>query len=328
MRFRTIALCLGLAGTPSLALTAPAQYAVTVLEDAGGQGYNFPSLNAINGSGQSVGLSYATTNGQFADAALWSPTGKATVLQDPGGRGISHVYAINDSGQSVGSFATTNGGLDPVRWSPSGKVTLLQDPGGFGEVLAGNASGESAGYSGQHAALWSSSGKAPVLEAPGAGRSQAVAINSSGWSVECSLGPPGIEEAVLWSPSGKATVLQDAGGGNDSYVYAVNDAGWSVGVSPTTRFGLEDAVLWSRTGKATVLQDAGGRGIDAAYAINDARWSVGFSGTANGVEEAVLWSPWGKATNLGAVLGPAWSHTDAVGINNSGGIVHFAFRYK
>jgi hypothetical protein len=37
--------------------------------------------------------------------------------------------------------------------------------------------------------------------------------------------------------------------------------------------------------------------------------------------DAVLWSPSGKATDLGAVLGPAWSDTNASGLNDSGDIL-------
>src|SRR5208337_78214 len=149
-------------------------------------------------------------------------------------------------------------------------------------------------------------------------------INDAGQSVGYSVTTSGMD-AVLWSPSGKATVLQDVGGQGNSSAGAINNAGWSVGFSGTSRGG--DAVLWSPSGKATVLQDAGGHGVSDADAINDARWSVGWSETpgvcppkfCNGpLEEAVLWSPSGKATDLGAVLGPAWSWTEAVGINNSG----------
>jgi len=121
---------------------------------------------------------------------------------------------------------------------------------------------------------------------------------------------------VLWSPSGKATVLQDVGGQGFSYVVAINDAGWSVGYSQTA-FGPSadyEAVLWSPSGKATVLQDG-----SQANAINDAGWS---DGLASG-DGAMLWSPSGKATDLGAVLGPAWTFTYAVAINNSGDIIGY-----
>ncbi len=55
MRIRMIAFCLGLAVTPGLALTAHAQYDVTVLQDPTGATVTVP--RAINASGQSVGWS-------------------------------------------------------------------------------------------------------------------------------------------------------------------------------------------------------------------------------------------------------------------------------
>jgi hypothetical protein len=71
-----------------------------------------------------------------------------------------------------------------------------------------------------------------------------------------------------------------------------------------------------------VLQDEGGHHHSYVAAINDSGYSVGESNTAFAYE-AVLWSPSGKATNLGAVLGSAWTDTEAVGINNSGDIIGY-----
>src|SRR5271165_4481407 len=292
MRIRRIALCLGLGVTPGLAPAAHAQYHVTVLQDVGGLGINEPF--AINDAGQSVGWSHSAGG---VEAVLWSASGKAAVLQDVGSQGISIVKAINDAGQSVG-YSVTTSGMDAVLWSPSGKATVLQDVGGQGNSSAG-------------------------------------AINNAGWSVgfSCTTSPWLGRDAVLWSPSGKAKVLQDMGGRGFSAPNAINDAGWSVGESCTTsNCSGEDAVLWSPSRKAIVLQDAGARGNSYVTAINDSRWSVGWSETpgvcppkfCNGpLEEAVLWSPSGKATDLGAVLGPAWSWTEAVGINNSGDIIGY-----
>jgi len=116
-------------------------------------------------------------------------------------------------------------------------------------------------------------------------------------------------------------VLQDAGGRGDSTVVAINDAGQCIGTSFTPSGGV-DAVLWSPSGKATVLRDVGDGGHSVALALNDVGWSVGFSFTAGGYE-AVLWSPSGKATNLGGMLGPAWTDTEAVRVNNSGDIIGY-----
>jgi hypothetical protein len=127
MRIRPIALCLGVAVTPSFALTAYADagYNVTVLQDVGGQGFNL--AQGINAFGQTVGYS-STTIGY--DAVLWSLAGKATVLQDAGGGSWSLANAINNAGWSVGfSLAAPDdySRSDAVLWSPLGKATVLHD---------------------------------------------------------------------------------------------------------------------------------------------------------------------------------------------------------
>ena len=60
----------------------------------------------------------------LSDAVLWSPSGKATVLQDAGGQGYSAAFTINDLGWSVG-YSSTASGSDAVLWSPSGRATDL-----------------------------------------------------------------------------------------------------------------------------------------------------------------------------------------------------------
>jgi hypothetical protein len=92
-------------------------------------------LFAINDAGQSVGNS-TTANGQ--DAVLWSPSGKAKVLQDAGRQHDSRPISINDAGWSVGySLATSAGNrFDAALWSPSGKAKVLEDPGDRGISFA------------------------------------------------------------------------------------------------------------------------------------------------------------------------------------------------
>jgi hypothetical protein len=159
-----------------------------------------------------------------------------------------------------------------------------------------------------------------LQDAGGQGESGAVAINTSGQSLGYSNTASG-QDAVLWSPSGTATALQDAGGQGFSGAVAINASGKSVGFSLTA--SGQDAVLWSKSGTATVLQDVGGMGFDNAVAINASGESVGYSLTASGGDEAVLWSSSGTATDLGAVLGSAWSDTQAVALNNLGDIVGY-----
>jgi hypothetical protein len=296
----------------------------TVLQDVGGQSSS--GANALNNSGWSIGTS-GTASG--LEAVLWSPTGQGKALQVPAGLNNSQGAAINNGGRSVGTATTSNGGEAALLWSPTGKATMLQNAGGFldSSVSNINDAGQSVGESftfgqvGSDAVRWSPSGKATMLQAVGQGSGFANFINNSGWIAGGSsfIDATGFHsDAVLWSPSGKATVLQDVGGQGFSFTQSLNGTGQTVGFSRTA--SGQDAVLWSRSGKATVLQDAGGQGNSVAGAINDFGWSVGHSNTATG-SDAVLWSPSGKATDLGAVLGPAWSDTQAVGINDLGDIV-------
>ena len=89
MRIRSIALLLGLGATPSLALTAHAQYDVSVPQPSGSAGSGEPF--AINASRPNVG--YTITAPLPIDPVMWSPSG--TVLQDAGGGGGSGALAIN-----------------------------------------------------------------------------------------------------------------------------------------------------------------------------------------------------------------------------------------
>ena len=76
MRIRPIAVFLCLNSMPGLALTAHAQYDVTVLQDPGGVGLSQPG--SINRSGQSVG--WSATSAFTQDAVLWSLSGGAVVV--------------------------------------------------------------------------------------------------------------------------------------------------------------------------------------------------------------------------------------------------------
>ncbi len=176
------------------------EYRVTLLSDPSGEGAGAFSINA---TGQSVGDSTFFAGGE--DAVLWSATGKATVLQDVGGRGFSAARAINDKGQSVGVSNTTEG-ADAVLWSPTGQATVLQDVGGLGD-------------------------------------SAADAINDKGQSVGYSNTAGGGSDAVLWSPSGHATDLGAILGSawSNTVARGINDAGQVTGYG--TYNGKSEAFL-------------------------------------------------------------------------------------
>ncbi len=248
---------------------------------------------------------YQTSSGNNREAVLWSPSGKATVLQDAGGLGQSQVNAINASGQSVGSSEATGSGSAeyPVLWSSSGVATVLQNVGGtpynnWDEAYDINKYGWSVGISaapggiGPSATLWSTSGTGIYLQNPinSSDPSWAVAISNSGYVVGW-VQAGGGDSAVLWSPSGTPTLLASG-----STVSQVNESGQSIGqiVEDSKLYG---AALWSSTGGLTILQGLGSSTY--AKAINKYGDVVGMAiNGSSGLPEAVIWSPTGNVAVL------------------------------
>ena len=166
-------------------------------------------------------------------------------------------------------------------------------------------------------------GKATLLQdvAGGVGNYEALAINKTDYSVGWAATATG-RDAVRWSVAGIAKVLQGLKGSSFSEAVAENDHGLSIGYSDTATG--DDAILWGPNGRiAAVLKDPGGQGVEFALALNNNGKSVGYADVAGGGTEAVLWQPSGKATNLGALLRPDWSNTEAVGINDMDDIVGY-----
>lgn len=118
-------------------------------------------------------------------------------------------------------------------------------------------------------------------------------------------------------------VLTDLGtlGGDFSHAQAVNDSGWIVGSSTTTRNLATHATLW-KDGAVIDLGTLGGT-RSRATAINNARQVVGVSDTAAGDPHACLWtlSAAGAVvsrTDLGALAG---NNSCANAIESSGLVV-------
>jgi hypothetical protein len=322
----------GYSSTPSGGLDAvlwSASGTTTMLMDLGRQGRS--AALAINNSGESVGGSLTATG---EDPVLWSPSGAPTLLGGGSSGKPSAALAINGKGESVGYEKTTNG-YDAILWHPLGGGTLLGDPGKmhFAQALAINGTGHSAGFActtvsggncaDAEAVLWGPGGTAKVLQdvKGGVGNWEALAINASGYSVGWAVTATG-KDAVRWSPTATATVLQGLKGSTVSEAVAENNLGLSIGYSNTAKG--DDAILWGpKGGIKAVLKDPGGQGVEFALAINNSAQSVGYADIAGGGTEAVLWGPLGHVTNLEKFLGPDWSNTEAVGINNAGDIIGY-----
>jgi hypothetical protein len=118
---------------------------------------------------------------------------------------------------------------------------------------------------------------------------------------------------VIWSPTGVEKVLSNPTGTADNTPYAINDSGAACG-----RTGNSLPIGWKADGEAILLQTPAGVTPDGvANAINKSGDMVGqVRDTTGGA--AAFWAPDGTLTDLSSVLGPSWTGTEAVAINNSG----------
>jgi len=160
-------------------------------------------------------------------------------------------------------------------------------------------------------------------ELSGTTSSVAQGINDSGQVVGISWGLSVNENRPLateWS-YGRIIGLLGLPNSVETFAYAINASGEVAGFS-LAYVGQEtdqSAVVWSPTGHIRVLDDPGYNQAQA-QAINDSGEVVGYYYNG-GTNEAALWSPTGKLRELDKILGPAWTDTDATGINNAGDIV-------
>lgn len=120
-------------------------------------------------------------------------------LQTYGGE--SRVYAVNDSGQSVGWVKTADDIDHAVLWDTSGSIVLNLHS---------------------------------LLNSAGIGRSYAMGITRDGYIIGHYLNASGLQRAFIYTPS---QGISDLGtlGGNETLVVAINNAGQIIGKSENTQ---------------------------------------------------------------------------------------------
>jgi len=205
------------------------------------------------------------------------------------GQEDTRAYAINASGQVVGSSTTATGERHAFVWDKGVMTDLGKLKGDDGSVAnaindAGQIVGESSGFNPEspppsRAFLWKKGVMVDLGTLPGRTWASASGINGRGQVV----GTSGIISAnarinargFLWQ-NGRMTPLPKLGG-PESYANGINAAGEIVGAAETAR-GEWHAVLW-RAGTLTDL------GPGRATAINNSGIVVGFDAEGS----AVFW---------------------------------------
>jgi probable HAF family extracellular repeat protein len=276
------------------------------MTDLGAPSGGTSEADAINASGQIVGLSTTTVLG-FGHATLWQG-GQMIDLGTLAGSSSSAARAINGAGWVVGTSGNA------FLWTPTGPngAGAMQDLGvpgtarginDLGQVVGGQSP---SGVSGADRAFLWQNGTLTYLggSAPG-DNSDAMAINSSGEVVGLSrLTSVFLDHATLWQDG--TPIDLGVLGGEDSTAYAINDSGQIVGASwYSSSTSATHAFLWSPAtpnGASGTMIDLNslvtGTGwvLTSAEAINDSGQIVGNGVDPHGSAAAFLLTPSTTAT--------------------------------
>jgi hypothetical protein len=286
---------------------------------------------------------------------------------DETGSPWTSAYAVNSSGQVVGSSSKYDSagvslGWRPVRWDSSGRLTEL-DMNGFasGSVYAIDSSGQAAGTGTKYAGAVSLGTRPMRWDSAGAATELAMPWTTAGGSGECSVrgmndygqvcgtasitpGDRSSVRAVRWEANGTATVLGSPGGAHAGYSTTVagriNSSGQTTGYAMKYVSGVQRGTLpvrWDASGAITELEtlgtsytgDTGGEG----YAINDSGQVAGsvdkyVSGSFKG-SRPVRWDSTGAAMELDLLgtTSSGFTAGEAYDINAAGFTVGAVDRY-
>lgn len=255
---------------------------LTVLPQEG----TFDSATAINDGGQIVGPIAFVPSRYNSGSNTWTP-----LSSDPD---VTDVYAINNSGVSVGQIYTENG-RQALRYNADGSITNLG-----------------------------------TLRADGTGGSCAVDINAAGAMVGCSDTEDFETHAVLFTDDGTIIDLGTlAGPTGYSEAYGINDLGQIVGQSSNAQDEIR-GFIWTE-GLFTEIGILGDYEYSEAYGINNLGHAVGRLATYDGYSETGFYfdgtTLWDLADLIqGGLAGAGLSSIfNATAINDAGQIIGDGF---
>jgi probable HAF family extracellular repeat protein len=290
----------------------------------------------INGAGQVVGTSDASSSGGNSQSAFIWLNGKFTSNLNAGVYSVA--YGINSAGDVVGYQVGTDSYIRPIIWkggTPAGAIVLTPLPCPYpvcqGEALAVNDLGQAAGWSivpggTYHPVMWDSTGQPTDIGTLGGAsyNNQANAINNSGVVVGYSQLDAQTVHAFVWQQGGAPQDLGVIPGldpnyanlaDNNSSAWGINSNGDIVGVS-----GYGTGIVTQGNGGRAFLYSSGTMydltsllvpgtnwKLEAAWAINDNGQIVGVGIGPDQTEHGFLLTPLlaSTTTSLSASVNPS-----------------------
>ncbi len=283
----------------------------------------------VNASGQVAG--YSTTAADAALAWRFTPGSGLLNLGSFGGTD-SRAFGINNSGQVTG-YSRDAGGLAHSFVFSAG--TGLVDFGGFGNGEGTfpqhiNASGQVVGFSplgGNDRAFRFSPPNLTLDLGTIAGSTlpataAAYGINDAGRVVGIASTPSGFNRAFRTDAGGGNIAELGTLGGDESWAYAINNAGQVAGTSDSLSIDTH-AFLFTDGSGMTDLGTLGGY-VSTAFALDGAGNVIGTAETASSAMHAFLWTQASAAMrdlNEYIPVNSGWVLTEARGVNDAGQIV-------
>ena len=235
-------------------------------------------------------------NTEFSNMAFVSDGASVTLIPPPPGNFLSAAFAVNESGQVVGTFASGVSFL----WQDGAMTLFGPFPLGWSEARDVNNLGQVVGHSGDpshlkataRAYIWENGDVTTLNAIPGGLTSVGLAINDNGQVVGHGL--IDAEELVthpfIWS-DGTMTDIGTLPGSSACFALDINDRGTVVGYCAEFegQFNVQRAFIW-QNGQMTDLNDviSWEFGMAKAWAINN---NGQITGDAVGGGGALLLTP-------------------------------------